>query len=116
MSKRTMRRRSRAQPRRTPVLAVLDLGSNNCRLLIARAADDGEFRVLGSFSRIVRLGEGVGRTGRLSDAAIERTLSALKVCAEHIRASGATHVRAIATVASQWSCRCSGSSCGNGSA
>jgi exopolyphosphatase/guanosine-5'-triphosphate,3'-diphosphate pyrophosphatase len=80
---------------------VLDLGSNNCRLLIARPAGGGGFRVVDSFSRIVRLGEGVARTGKLSDVAIARTLSALAVCAEHIRASGATHVRAIATAAAR---------------
>jgi exopolyphosphatase / guanosine-5'-triphosphate,3'-diphosphate pyrophosphatase len=80
---------------------VLDLGSNNCRLLIARPAADGSFRVVDSFSRIVRLGEGVARTGMLSDAAIARTLSALAVCAQHIRASGARHVRAIATAAAR---------------
>ena len=84
---------------RGAVLAVLDLGSNNCRLLVARATQDGSFRVFDSFSRIVRLGEGVAQTGRLADAAIERTLAALAVCAEHIRAAGATHVRAIATAA-----------------
>ncbi|MBV9990713.1 MAG: Ppx/GppA family phosphatase [Alphaproteobacteria bacterium] len=82
-----------------PLLAVLDLGSNNCRLLIARPMANGEFRVVDSFSRIVRLGEGVAQTGELSGAAIERTLAALNICAEHIRASGATHTRAIATAA-----------------
>jgi exopolyphosphatase/guanosine-5'-triphosphate,3'-diphosphate pyrophosphatase len=84
-----------------PLLAVLDLGSNNCRLLIAKPAAHGEFRVVDSFSRIVRLGEGVARTGELSPAAIERTLAALKICAEHIAASGAGHVRAIATAAAR---------------
>lgn len=84
---------------RAPVLAVLDLGSNNCRLLIARPTAGGAFRVIDSFSRIVRLGEGVARSGRLGEAAIERTLAALKVCAAHIAASGATSVRAIATAA-----------------
>jgi len=78
---------------------VLDLGSNNCRLLIARPAADGGFRVVDSFSRIVRLGEGVARTGRLCDAAIARTLAALATCAEHISSSGASHVRAIVTAA-----------------
>ncbi len=86
---------------RAPVLAVLDLGSNNCRLLIAQPGRASEFRIIDSFSRIVRLGEGVAQSGRLSDAAIARTLSALKICAEHIRASGATHVRAIATAAAR---------------
>ncbi len=89
----------RGRGHRAPILAVLDLGSNNCRLLVARPAADGGFRVVDSFSRIVRLGEGVARTGRLSDAAIARTLAALAICAEHIRGSGATHVRAIVTAA-----------------
>ncbi len=57
----------------------------------------GEFRVVDSFSRIVRLGEGLAATGELSALAIERTVAALKVCAEHIKRSGATRVRAIAT-------------------
>jgi exopolyphosphatase/guanosine-5'-triphosphate,3'-diphosphate pyrophosphatase len=86
------------------VLAVLDLGSNNCRLLIARPAEGGAFRVVDSFSRIVRLGEGVAQTHRLSEAAIARTLAALSVCAEHIRTNGATHVRAIATAAAREAC------------
>lgn len=101
---RPARRRARSGgpgQARAPVLAVLDLGSNNCRLLIARPSADGGFRVVDSFSRIVRLGEGVARTGRLSDEAITRTLCALVVCAEHIRASGARHVRAIVTAAAR---------------
>ncbi len=93
--------RLRRRGSRAPLLAVLDLGSNNCRLLIARPSADGGFRVVDSFSRIVRLGEGVARTGLLSEEAIARTLSALSVCAEHIRASGARHVRAIATAAAR---------------
>jgi exopolyphosphatase/guanosine-5'-triphosphate,3'-diphosphate pyrophosphatase len=64
--------------------AALDLGTNNCRLLIARPVDDG-FRVIDAFSRIVRLGEGLSATGHLSEAAMERTIEALKVCAGKIR-------------------------------
>jgi exopolyphosphatase/guanosine-5'-triphosphate,3'-diphosphate pyrophosphatase len=86
-------------PRHSPIFAVLDLGTNNCRLLIARPEQGGKFRVIDSFSRIVRLGEGVAQTGNLSDAAITRTLAALRVCADRIRANHATHVRAIATEA-----------------
>ena len=56
--------------------AALDLGTNNCRLLVA-TPDGAGFRVLDAFSRLVRLGEGLDRDGRLSDAAIERTISAL---------------------------------------
>jgi exopolyphosphatase/guanosine-5'-triphosphate,3'-diphosphate pyrophosphatase len=84
-----------------PLLAVLDLGTNNCRLLIARPTPPDNFRVVDSFSRIVRLGEGVGETGRLSDAAIERTLAALKICAQRISRHRVRHVRAVATQAAR---------------
>ena len=80
---------------------MLDLGTNNCRLLIARPAPPDGFRVVDSFSRIVRLGEGVGETGHLSDAAIERTIAALKICAERIAHHRVRHVRAIATQAAR---------------
>ena len=84
-----------------PVLAVLDLGTNNCRLLIARPVGDDRFRAVDSFSRIVRLGEGVATTGRISDEAMERTIAALKICAQHIARSDARHVRAVATQAAR---------------
>src|SRR5580693_1791503 len=58
------------------VYAALDLGTNNCRLLIACPAGDS-FRVVDSFSRIIRLGEGISVTGCISEAAIERAISAL---------------------------------------
>jgi exopolyphosphatase/guanosine-5'-triphosphate,3'-diphosphate pyrophosphatase len=67
-----------------PAYAALDLGTNNCRLLIARPLQRG-FKVIDAFSRIIRLGEGVATTGRLSKEAIERTLEALKICAAKIR-------------------------------
>ncbi|TAL82151.1 MAG: Ppx/GppA family phosphatase [Beijerinckiaceae bacterium] len=86
-----------------PTYAALDLGTNNCRLLIARpaprdAASSG-FRIVDSFSRIVRLGEGLTQTGRLSDMAIERTLDALAVCKDKMRARNVTCARLIATEA-----------------
>jgi exopolyphosphatase/guanosine-5'-triphosphate,3'-diphosphate pyrophosphatase len=89
-----------------PLLAVLDLGTNNCRLLIAtpaagRGDQPGSFRIVDSFSRIVRLGEGVSRTGLLSEAAIDRTIAALKVCAERIAKHQVRQVRAIATQAAR---------------
>jgi exopolyphosphatase/guanosine-5'-triphosphate,3'-diphosphate pyrophosphatase len=87
-----------------PLLAVLDLGTNNCRLLIATPGlnrDAGGFRVVDSFSRIVRLGEGVGQTGLLSDAALDRTIAALKTCSERIARHKVRHVRAIATQAAR---------------
>ncbi len=82
-------------------LAVLDLGTNNCRLLIATLDGRGGFRVMDSFSRIVRLGEGVEASGLLSEAAILRTLAALKICADRIQNSRATQVRCIATQAAR---------------
>ncbi|MBN8820185.1 MAG: Ppx/GppA family phosphatase [Sphingomonas sp.] len=87
--------------RRAPLrgnLAALDLGTNNCRLLIARP--EGErFVIVDAFSRIVRLGEGLAATGRLSDAAIERTISALSVCAEKLRRRRVVLARSVATEA-----------------
>ncbi|MEX2647895.1 MAG: Ppx/GppA phosphatase family protein [Alphaproteobacteria bacterium] len=78
--------------------AALDLGTNNCRLLVATAAAEG-FRVIDAFSRIVRLGEGLRSSGRLSEAAMERTLAALHVCADKIRRRQPRRLRAIATEA-----------------
>src|SRR3712207_3590854 len=78
--------------------AALDLGTNNCRLLIATPTDQG-FRVLEAFSRIVRLGEGLSHTGRLQDAAMERALAALHVCAEKVRRRKVTGLKAVATQA-----------------
>ena len=78
--------------------AALDLGTNNCRLLIAAPTPRG-FRVLEAFSRIVRLGEGLTLTGRLDGAAMERALAALRICADRIRKRGVPHVRAVATQA-----------------
>src|SRR5579864_9561259 len=82
----------------TEVYAALDLGTNNCRLLIACPTEDG-FRVVDSFSRIVRLGEGISTTGCISDAAIERTIAALSVCRDKIRSRKARRLRLIATEA-----------------
>jgi exopolyphosphatase/guanosine-5'-triphosphate,3'-diphosphate pyrophosphatase len=84
-----------------PMLAVLDLGTNNCRLLIAAPAAKGGFRIADSFSRIVRLGEGVSQSGQLSAAAMDRTIAALKVCSERIANHKVHHVRAIATQAAR---------------
>ncbi len=86
-----------------PTYAALDLGTNNCRLLIARPAlrepAPCGFKIVDSFSRIVRLGEGLSQSGRLSDAAIERTLEALAVCKDKMQARNVTRARLIATEA-----------------
>ena len=80
------------------VYAALDLGTNNCRLLIACPTDDG-FRVVDSFSRIIRLGEGISATGSISEAAIERAIAALSICRDKIRSRKAKRLRLIATEA-----------------
>ncbi len=83
---------------RGPVYAALDLGTNNCRLLIARPHEQS-FRVLDGFTRIVRLGEGLSVTGRLSDAAMERTMDALRQCRNKLREHEPARMRLIATEA-----------------
>ncbi|MDH6265653.1 exopolyphosphatase/guanosine-5'-triphosphate,3'-diphosphate pyrophosphatase [Rhizobium sp. SG_E_25_P2] len=79
--------------------AALDLGTNNCRLLIAQPTRPGQFRVVDAFSRIVRLGEGLGATGRLSEDAMDRAAEALKVCASKLAARKVRRMRLIATEA-----------------
>ena len=83
-----------------PVLAALDLGTNNCRLLVARPEIDSEsFAVVDSFSRIVRLGEGVARSGYLGERAMGRTINALRVCARLMARHRVTDLRCVATEA-----------------
>lgn len=78
--------------------AALDLGTNNCRLLIARPSGEN-FTVIDAFSRVVRLGEGLAQTGRLSEAAMNRTLSALRVCADKLVRRNVCLARSVATEA-----------------
>ncbi len=79
--------------------AALDLGTNNCRLLIAQPTRPGQFRVVDAFSRIVRLGEGLAASGRLSDEAMERAIDALRICASKLRNREIRRMRLIATEA-----------------
>jgi len=81
-----------------PLYAALDLGTNNCRLMIA-AWHNGQFRIVEAFSRIVRLGEGLSQSGRLSERAMERALTALKLCSEKIGRRAVVRTRAVATQA-----------------
>jgi exopolyphosphatase/guanosine-5'-triphosphate,3'-diphosphate pyrophosphatase len=78
--------------------AALDLGTNNCRLLVAQSQGGG-FRVLDSFSRITRLGEGVRASGLLSPVAMDRTLAALAICAARMERHGVARSRCVATAA-----------------
>jgi exopolyphosphatase / guanosine-5'-triphosphate,3'-diphosphate pyrophosphatase len=89
-------------PRRTWIgrtaYAALDLGTNNCRLLIARAGNDG-FTVVDAFSRVVRLGEGLTSTGKMSEEAMDRAVEALAVCAEKLKRRNVVLARSVATEA-----------------
>jgi len=99
----SQRARQDNQPAQRGIYSAIDLGTNNCRLLIARPTRHG-FRVIDAFSRIVRLGEGVSSTGMLSEAAMDRTIEALKVCAEKLARRNVTCMRHVATEA----CRVAG--------
>src|SRR5689334_24407020 len=88
-------------PKREPhrhTYGAIDLGTNNCRLLIARPTDGG-FTVIDAFSRIVRLGEGLSHTGELSQDAMDRAVGALAVCAEKLRRRNVSLSRSVATEA-----------------
>jgi exopolyphosphatase/guanosine-5'-triphosphate,3'-diphosphate pyrophosphatase len=85
--------------------AALDLGTNNCRLLVARRTPEG-FKVVDSFSRIVRLGEGLSISGALSEAAMIRTISALRVCAGKLKRNHVQRLRCVATAACRRASNC----------
>lgn len=82
-----------------PIFAALDLGTNNCRLLVATPKDGGGLRIFDSFSRVVRLGEGVSTTEMLSDDAMDRTMAALQACRKKLDRYNITDARFVATEA-----------------
>ncbi|MFC4254324.1 Ppx/GppA family phosphatase [Altererythrobacter xixiisoli] len=90
------RRAAHSQTRQS--YAAIDLGTNNCRLLIARPADDS-FVVIDAFSRVVRLGEGLAQTGELSERAMDRAVGALRICADKLRKRNVHLARSVATEA-----------------
>ncbi|MEM5517111.1 Ppx/GppA phosphatase family protein [Henriciella sp. AS95] len=100
--KKSRSRRPRGQPARktggAPLYAAVDLGTNNCRLLIA-APNRGGFSVVDSHSQIARLGEGLAETGRLSDAAMDRAFSAMEAISKKLKAKRVGRIRCIATEA-----------------
>jgi exopolyphosphatase/guanosine-5'-triphosphate,3'-diphosphate pyrophosphatase len=95
-------RQTPAEPQRHhaphSAFAALDLGTNNCRLLIARPTNEA-FTIIDAFSRVVRLGEGLSQSGRLSQEAMDRALSALQVCSDKLRRRRVTLARSVATEA-----------------
>jgi exopolyphosphatase/guanosine-5'-triphosphate,3'-diphosphate pyrophosphatase len=86
------------RPPQRHTYGAIDLGTNNCRLLIARP-EDGGFTVVDSFSRIVRLGEGLGQSNALSREAMDRAVGALAVCADKLRRRNVSIARSVATEA-----------------
>jgi exopolyphosphatase/guanosine-5'-triphosphate,3'-diphosphate pyrophosphatase len=94
-----------ANPGDPETYGAVDLGTNNCRLLVARARGRG-FRVIDAYSRIVRLGEGLTSSGVLSDAAMDRTVEALKICADKMRRRAVTRARTVATEACRRAANC----------
>ena len=78
--------------------AAIDLGTNNCRLLIAKPSDEN-FVVIDAFSRVVRLGEGLAQTGSLSQKAMDRAVGALKICSDKLRKRNVHLARSVATEA-----------------
>ncbi|WP_246659337.1 Ppx/GppA phosphatase family protein [Rhizobium sp. FY34] len=90
---------SRRRSHPDDLYAALDLGTNNCRLLIAQPTRPGQFRVVDAFSRIVRLGEGLAATGRLSQEAMDRAVEALRICAVKLANRPVRKMRLIATEA-----------------
>jgi|HubBroStandDraft_1064217.scaffolds.fasta_scaffold00015_7 exopolyphosphatase/guanosine-5'-triphosphate,3'-diphosphate pyrophosphatase len=90
---------------RRDVYAALDLGTTNCRLLVARPAGDS-LRVVDSFSRIVRLGEGLQSSGVLSEPAMRRTIEALEICSAKLQQRRVTRARFVATEACRQAANC----------
>ena len=101
-------RRAKRHPRRSPkglgchkrlqAFAALDLGTNNCRLLIARETTDG-FRIIDSYSKVVRLGQGLAHSGELAQDSMDAAVEALKICARKMKSKHVKHWRCVATEA-----------------
>jgi len=100
---RPKRPRQRRRRRKPQYFGAIDLGTNNCRLLIARSMPDG-FKVVDSYSKVVRLGAGLSTTGMLSDKSMDMAVEAIAVCAEKMKRKFVTRWRCIATQA----CRAAG--------
>ena len=87
------------QPSAQAHLAAIDVGTNTIRLTVAEVQDDDTYRILDEEREMVRLGEKLDRTGRLSDAAVERALAAIGKMKAIASGFKVTQIRAIATSA-----------------
>lgn len=107
MTSQELRTSNRKHPKSNgqPIIAAIDLGTNSCRLLVAKI-EGQTFRVIDSFSRVVRLGEGIQSTNMLTNDAIERTVEALKICKTKVVQNSVEIIRAVTTEA----CRRAGNS------
>lgn len=81
-----------------PLYAALDLGTNSCRMLIARPKG-AQFEVIDSFSKSVQLGSGLEASGRLSRGSIARTVQAMRICQKKLRRHKVKRMRLVATEA-----------------
>jgi exopolyphosphatase/guanosine-5'-triphosphate,3'-diphosphate pyrophosphatase len=89
---------SASLPAGSALYAALDLGTNSCRMLIARPRGS-QFQVVDSFSKTVQLGVGLEASGRLSRASMGRTVQALRICQKKIEKHRVTRMRLVATEA-----------------
>src|SRR3954464_12000295 len=87
------------QPPAQPRLAAIDIGTNTIRLIVAEVENDGTYRILDEEREMVRLGEHLDRTGRLSDEAVERAPAAIGKMKAIADGFQVTETRAIATSA-----------------
>lgn len=86
------------KPPSAPLYAALDLGTNSCRMLIARPTSDG-FEVVDSFSKAVQLGHGLEGSGRLSRSSMSKTVQAMRICKQKLKKHGVDRMRLVATEA-----------------
>lgn len=81
-----------------PLYAALDLGTNSCRMLIARPTGH-QFEVVDSFSKAVQLGQGLESTGKLSRASMSKTVQAMRICRQKLKQHKVKRMRLVATEA-----------------
>ena len=96
--RRRRKRKGPTGPRKNAAFGAVDLGTNNCRLLVAKPTDDG-FSVIDSYSRVVRLGAGLSSTGSLAQSSMDAAVEAIRVCADKMKHRGVRRWRCIATQA-----------------
>ena len=93
--KRRRKRKGSSGSIKNAAFGAVDLGTNNCRLLVAKPSDAG-FRVIDSYSRVVRLGAGLSSTGSLSQSSMDAAVEAISVCADKMKHRGVRRWRCIA--------------------